>query len=280
MSQRAPISVVINTLNEERNLPYALRSVVGWVDEVIVCDMHSDDRTQSIARELGAKVVLHERMGFADPARAYAISQARNEWVLILDADELIPRPLSETIVAAVAAGAADVFRIPRLNYLLGAALRTLGWGPDADAQLRLFKKSAVRVTPDIHDFFHVQPGAREQRLRYAEGQAIVHFNYIDLSHFIEKLNRYASIEAKQAFARGERPSFGKAIVSSAREWATRYFRHGGTREGWRGLYLTAMMSMYRFAIQGKLTELETGNDEASVRQRYRDEAERFLREY
>lgn len=277
---RVPLSVVINTLNEERNLPFALRSVHSWADEIVVCDMHSEDRTVEIAREFGATVCFHERMGFADPARAYAIGQARHDWVLVLDADELIPRPLSETIARLVQDDRGDVFRIPRLNYLLGAPLKNLGWGPDVDAQLRLFKKSAVRITPDIHDFFHVQPGSREQRLRYSEGEAIVHFNYVDLSHFIEKLNRYASIEAKQAFERGERASFPRALLLAVREWGSRYVRSGGRREGWRGLYLTAMMSMYRLAIQGKLKELETGNDAVSVKRRYVDEAERYLADY
>lgn len=280
MTARVPVSVVINTLNEERNLPLALRSVHSWADEIVVCDMHSEDRTVSIAQEYGAKVCLHERMGFADPARAYAIAQARHDWVLVLDADELIPKAMSEVIARLVKENSADVYRIPRLNYLLGAPLQRLGWGPDQDAQLRLFKKSAVDVTPDIHKFFHVHPGAREQRLKYREGEAIVHFNYIDLSHFIEKLNRYATIEAKQAFARGEKASVVKALSGSLREWASRYLRNGGPREGWRGLYLTAMMSMYRVAIQGKLTEFETGNDEAAVKLRYAAEAERYLDEY
>jgi glycosyltransferase involved in cell wall biosynthesis len=277
---RVPVSVVINTLNEEKNLPFALRSVRAWADEIVVCDMHSEDRTVELARAAGAVVCFHERMGFADPARAYAIAQARHDWVLVLDADELIPLPLAERVAQLIAADDADVFRLPRLNYLLGAPLRHLGWGPDQDAQLRLFKKSAIDVTPDIHDFFHVRPGARLRQLPYRDGEAIVHFNYVDLSHFIEKLNRYASIEARQARARGERASFSRALRGSAREWLSRYVRNGGTREGWRGLYLTAMMSMYRFAIQGKLKELETGNDEAAVKRRYVEEAERYLAAY
>lgn len=280
MTLRPPISVVINTLNEERNLPFALRSVRSWADEIVVCDMHSDDKTVEIARAHGAMVCFHERMGFADPARAFAIGQTRHEWVFVLDADELVPRQLAQALPGLITGGTADVFRVPRLNYLLGAPLQHLGWGPDQDAQLRLFKKSAVSITPDIHHFFHVKQGARERRLRSADVGAIVHFNYIDLTHFIEKLNRYASIEARQAFARGERASFRKALVASAREWLSRYFKNGGHREGWRGLYLTAMMSMYRFAIHGKLTELETGNSEAEVRRRYQAEAERYLAEY
>lgn len=279
-AERVPVSVVVNTLNEERNLPFALRSVQPWADELVVCDMHSDDKTVEIAKSFGAKVCFHERVGFADPARAYAISQARNEWVLVLDADELVPQPLAEEIGRLISADRCPAYRLPRLNYLLGAQVRHLGWGPDQDTQLRLFKKSAVRITPDIHNFFNPLPGVQVEWIKYREGVALVHFNYIDLTQFIEKLNRYAAIEAKQAFARGERASFTRGVWLAGREWLSRYFRHGGTREGWRGLYLTAMMSMYRLAIAGKLTELQTGNDHDSVRARYREEAERFLKSY
>lgn len=279
-SASVPVSVVINTLNEERNLPFALRSVAGWAQEIVVCDMHSGDRTVEIAQAYGAKVCTFERMGFADPARAFAIGQAGCEWVLVLDADELIPEPLSQDVAALVASGGADAYRLPRLNYLLGVPLEQLGWGPDRDAQLRLFKKSAVDVTSQIHSFFHPKPGARVETRRYAPGHAIVHFNYVDLSHFIEKLNRYASIEAQQAFARGERASFRKAVVSAGREWAARWVRNQGWRAGWRGVYLTAMMSMYRLATYGKLTELQTGNSHDEVLARYRDEAERLLSSY
>ncbi len=280
MPPRVPISVVINTLDEEKNLPFALRSVQPWADEIIVCDMHSGDRTVEIAESFGAKVCFFERVGFADPARAFAIGQAKHEWVFVLDADELVPRPLSEDIARLVSVGDADVYRVPRLNFLLGVPMEHLGWGPDRDAQLRLFKKSAVEVTSQIHDFFHVRPGARVKKLPYSEGHAIVHFNYVDLTHFIEKLNRYASIEATQALERGERATFGRALMAASREWVGRYFRNGGYRAGWRGLYLTAMMSMYRLAMYGKLTELQTGNAAQAVLKRYHAEAEQYLVQY
>src|SRR5450759_1251360 len=90
------ISAVINTLNEERNLPFALRSVQDWVDEIVVVDMHSEDATRDIAKQYGARVFLHERLGYADPARAFALEQAVGDWILLIDADELIPAPLSE----------------------------------------------------------------------------------------------------------------------------------------------------------------------------------------
>lgn len=280
MSARVPVSVVINTLNEEKNLPFALRSVAPWAAEIVVCDMHSDDRTVEIAEAFGARVCTFERVGFADPARAFAIGQATYDWVFVLDADELVPKPLSEDIARLVASNQADIYRFPRLNYLLGVQMEHLGWGPDGDNQLRLFRRSAVDVTSQVHRFFQPRPGARVVTLKYSEGHGIVHFNYVDLNHFIEKLNRYATIEAEQAFARGERATFRLALRKAGREWVSRYLRNGGLRAGWRGLYLTSMMSMYRLAMYGKLTELQTGSDAKAVLAHYGEEAERFLSAY
>src|ERR1035437_3052148 len=82
------ISLVVNTLNEELNIRECIESAKYLVDEIIVCDMHSEDKTVEIAKSLNAKVFYHEKMGYADPARYYAISQATCEWVLVLDADE------------------------------------------------------------------------------------------------------------------------------------------------------------------------------------------------
>ncbi|MGH9356058.1 MAG: glycosyltransferase family 2 protein, partial [Terriglobia bacterium] len=128
------ISVVINTFNEEKNLPYALRSVQTWADEIIVVDMHSEDRTVEIARQFGAKVYFHERMGFVEPARAFAIGQASGDWIMVLDADEIVPEPLSRKLIE-IAHGdeGVDAARLPWVNYLLGAAIRHTGWGPSQD---------------------------------------------------------------------------------------------------------------------------------------------------
>lgn len=118
------ISAAINTYNEERDLPFALRSISSWVDEIIVVDMHSTDRTREIAKEFGAKVFLHENVGFADPARAFALSKCKGEWILILDADEMIPKPLSDWLLNAAENNRGDVFRISRENYFFGEIMR------------------------------------------------------------------------------------------------------------------------------------------------------------
>lgn len=90
------ISVVINTFNSERFLDACLKSVATF-DEIVLCDMHSTDQTCAIAEKYGCRIVYHERTGFVEPARNYAIAQASNEWVLVLDSDEVVPVPYANT---------------------------------------------------------------------------------------------------------------------------------------------------------------------------------------
>jgi len=274
------ISAVINALNEEKNLPLALRSVQPWVDEIVVVDMHSDDRTVDIAREFGAKVFFHERVGFADPARAFALEQASGNWILMLDADEVVPLPLSKTLLSIACSDSADVVRIPWLNYLLGAPLMHTYWGPDQDTHLRFFKKHHVRATSMVHNHLHLVLGSRVLKLRFEPGLAIVHFNYLNSQHFIEKLNRYTSIEAKQAFERGERITPVGALLKAAKEFGGRYIKGRGFQDGWRGFYLSLFMSFYRIVTAAKLKELSSVGTTIDVQGVYSREANRILAEY
>lgn len=277
---RPRISVVINTLNEERNLPYALRSVRPWADEIIVVDMHSDDRTVEIAREYGAKVYFHERISAFDGARAFAIAQATGNWVFLLDADEMIPRSLSKRLLQIASADATDVVILPRLNYLLGSPLRHTGWGPYQDRHPRFFRKDRVDLSPRIHAFIRPVSGARTTLLPNDERLAFHHFNYLDCAHFLEKLNRYTTIEAEQALARGERSGVAKTALRALCEFMYRYLYKGGYLDGWRGFYLSGFMAMYGFATSAKLQELRSGGDRSKVIEKYRNYAEELIDGY
>jgi glycosyltransferase involved in cell wall biosynthesis len=274
------LSVVINTLNEEHNLPYALRSVRSWTDEIVVVDMHSEDRTTETAREYGARVFFHERVSAFDAARAFAIAQATGEWILLLDADEVVPEPLSRRLLEIAANDEADVVIIPWSNYLLGAPLMHTGWGPKEDKHARFFKPGMLQSSAKIHDFSRPSPGARVMELAYQPGLAMVHFNYLDAAQFLEKLNRYTTIEARQAFERGERASAQRALYSAAREFVWRYLRMKGYRDGWRGLYLSGLMATYRWATYAKLQELESVGSREAVREVYGRKSERILEGY
>jgi len=277
---KARISVVINTFNEEKNLPYSLRSVRPWADEIIVVDMHSEDSTVEIARKFGAKVFLHERVGYADPARAYAVANATAEWILMLDADEVVPAPLSCHLKRIADDDRADIVMIPWLNYLLGAPLLHSGWGPEQDKQFRFFKRGMVEFTPKVHHVSKIVPGARVLQLAYQPGMAVVHLNYVDAWQFIEKLNRYTTIEAQQASERGEQASAWRALYWAIREFLSRYLLKQGYRDGWRGFYLSGLMAMYRWVTYAKLQELKSTGGHRATLESYKHEAEQVIASY
>lgn len=274
------ISVVINTLNEEKNLPFALRSVVPWADEIVVVDMHSQDNTVQIARQYGARVCLHDGPGFNYAPREFAVAQANCEWVFVLDADEVVPQPLSEDLRRIVRGKEADVAMIPHRNFIMGAALKGTGWGPNQDYHARLFRKEKIRASSIAHQDFVPVEGARIFRLAYNGKNAIVHFNYLDSAHFIRKLNQYTSIEALQSLERKRRAGSLKGLLYAAKEFLGRYLKKGGYRDGWRGFYLACFMAFYRLATFAKLKELGSVGNAESVEKRYREAAERVISEY
>src|ERR1043166_1643983 len=104
------ISVVVNTLNEEKNLPACLESV-RWASDIVVVDMHSNDRTAEIATKAGCRVFQFERTGYVEPARNFAIAQAKHPWVLVLDADERVSPGLATWITEKLPSQSADAFR-------------------------------------------------------------------------------------------------------------------------------------------------------------------------
>jgi glycosyltransferase involved in cell wall biosynthesis len=274
------ISVVINTLNEEQNLSYVLRSVRSWVDEIVIVDMHSDDRTVEIAESFGARVYSHERMGFADPARAFAISQCTGDWILILDADELVPAPTSRTLQNLARGGDYDVIKIPWLNYISGSPLMHTGWGPSQEKHYRFFRKGFLEATAEVHRFLQPSPTARVLELPYRPEHVIVHFNCRDVAEFIDKLNRYTTIEATQALERGERSSPARALFQAMKTFLGRYIYPKGYRDGWRGWYFSLFMAFYRLMIHAKMEELRRIGTGEAIDAHYREEAERLLAVY
>lgn len=262
------ISVVINTLNEEANIANALRSVCTWADELVVVDMHSTDRTCTIAKDLGAKVYDYKRVGYVEPARAYAVAQTTNDWVLILDADEMVVPSLSQALRRIAADDEADVVVIPRLNYDLGTPMMHSGSGPDQDKQTRFFKKGYLEISDQIHSGLNPKEGARVLKLRFSEGGYLAHFGILDLTAYLEKMVRYTGVEATQKFMRGQRSSTLKMLWSTVKVFGSRYVLYAGFMDGWRGFYRALFLVVYRVATHAKLMQLEHAGDERVVRQR------------
>lgn len=246
------ISVVINTFNEERNIARAIKSV-GWVEEIIVCDMYSQDKTAEIAKKLGAKVVFHKREGFVEPARSFAISKASEDWILILDADEQLPESLTKRLQELIQRGIkSDFVEIPRKNIIFGKWMKASFWWPDY--QVRFFKKGSVVWSNKIHS----KPKTQGQGLQLPaeEKWAIMHHNYQTVGQFIERMNRYTTIEAEQLIKEGYKFDWRDLFNKPTSEFLSRFFANKGYEDGLHGLALSFLQAVSFLTVYLKVWEL------------------------
>jgi len=247
------ISVVINTLNEEKNLSEALASVEDLADEVVVCDMYSDDETVAIARRAGAKVYEHKRMGYVEPARNYAIEKASGDWVLILDADERISQTLSDRLKRiSTDEKSADYYAIPRKNIIFGKWIKHARWWPDYN--IRFFKKGHVAWSEIIHSI-PVTYG-KGADLESLEVNAILHLNYSSIEQYIDRLNRYTTHQTAVLSNKGYKFKWQDLIKEPVQEFVSRYFQGEGYKDGIHGLALSLLQAFSELVLYLKVWQV------------------------
>lgn len=254
------ISVVINTLNEEVNLPRALTSAKDFADEIIVCDMYSDDQTAKIAEKFGAKVYLHRRTDFVEPARNFAISKATGDWIFVLDADEEIPPSLAESLLTSIKDDSISAIYCPRKNIIFNKWIKNARWWPDY--LLRFFKKGKVKWSDKIHSEPNVE--GVKIKLLAEESKAIVHYHYTSLDQYLARLIRYTRIQAQELIDSGYQFFWRDLARKPLSEFLSRFFAGEGYKDGIHGLVLSFLQAISEFIVyarvweQGKYPEKET----------------------
>lgn len=247
------ISVVINTLNEEKNIEQAVKSV-EWADEIIVCDMYSDDKTVKIAKDLGAKVVFYEKAGYVEPARNFAIFKATSEWILILDADEQILGSLADKLKEISSMmKQIDYVRVPRKNLIFNHFMKASMWWPDYN--IRFFKKGKVKWGREIHRPPEVLGQGLD--LPAEEKYAIVHHNYESVSQFLERMDRYTGVQAEELRKSGYKFVWTDILQKPLSEFLSRFFAGSGYKDGLHGLALSLLQAFSFMIVYLKLWEKE-----------------------
>lgn len=249
----AKISVVINTLNEEKNLPRVLASVKSLADEVVVCDMQSDDGTVEVAKGFGAKTFSHKRAGYVEPARNFAISKATGDWILILDADEEVGVDLVSAIKRVAAKPKADYYRIARKNIIFGKWLKHSRWWPDYN--IRFFKKGHVSWSEVIHKV--PTTVGRGENLPDRENMAIVHHNYGTVEQYLERMNKYTTAHAAIKVTEGYRFTWRDLINKPSAEFLSRYFFGRGYKDGLHGLAVSMLQAFSELVLYLKIWQAE-----------------------
>lgn len=246
-SGRLPITVLIPTYNEERNLPDCLASV-AWADEIFVVDSFSSDRTVEIATAAGARIVQHAYVNSA-AQKNWALPQCTHRWVLIVDADERVDAPLAAAIRALLAASGgppAAAYTIRRRTFAFGAEIRYSGW--QGDSVRRFFDRSRCRY-PDLEVHADLQV---DGPIALLDGR-LDHYTYRTFDEYFEKFRRYTTWSANDRWKRGDRASFltvvGKPLSRFLRAWVLRR----GFLDGTAGLIVCLLGAISAFTREAKL---------------------------
>ena len=268
------VDVLIQTFNEEENLPHTLASLDGWVNHVWVVDSGSSDATKEIAERHGATFRHHDWEGYARQKNwALDTLPFESEWVLILDADEAVSPELRDEIVGITSRPPEEVpeagFLINRIFIFTGTPIRHCGYFPSWN--LRLFKKDMARYEDRrVHE--HMICKGPVSRLKHL----LIHEDRRGLEHFFAKHNRYSTLEARELFEHREpwpgvsgfltdtvkRRRFLKSRVlpnvpvSWMWRFAYMYVLRGGVLDGAAGWRLSSLISAYELLIQSKYQEL------------------------
>lgn len=242
------LSVCIITLNEQDNLPRCLKSVEGLASQVVVVDSLSTDDTQRIAREAGAEVIERPFAGHVDQ-KQFALEQAREDWVLCLDADEWLDdelRAAVSAIVAGNASGSGNAYELNRRSHYLGAWIDHCGWSPEW--RLRLVRRGKARWTgTDPHDRLEAEGTSARLPGR------LNHRPYRDLADHLGTINRYTDIMVQRRLESDlATPLFALVLRPPAR-FLKMYVLRAGFLDGWRGFVASAMGAFYVFLKYAKL---------------------------
>lgn len=252
---KLPLSVYYITQNEEKRLPESLERVCDWVDEVIVVDSGSTDNTLAIAESFGARVVHRSWEGFACQ-KAYAASLCRNEWVLDLDADEV----LSEQLVANIKA----LFSAPLPEDVAGYRMRWVLCPPNPGHPfrhdktkkiLRLYNRSKAAIQPE--------KGSNDDRPKVVSGRVldlkgdVLHRTLVSLEQMERKYCQLSSEQARYLAAKGRKISSPRLFAEFPLKFLKYYLIHRQILNGWFGLSVSITAANRNFMRLAKAREIQ-----------------------
>lgn len=247
MQQKTPMSVVVIALNAASQIEACLKSV-AFADEIVVVDSGSRDDTREIALKYGARVLHQDWLGFGRQ-KQFAVEQASHDWVLCLDADERVGDPLRASIVEALQAPRFRAYRMPRCNRFMGRWLRHGEGYPDWS--LRLFDRRVANWSEDaVHEkVLTTSPlGSLQGDLRHESQES--------LAAYLEKQNRYTSLQAEELCRRGKQATFGRLVASPLLRFVKFYFLRLGFLDGVPGLVHISIGCFNSLVKYAKLHEL------------------------
>ncbi|MDZ4711548.1 MAG: glycosyltransferase family 2 protein [bacterium] len=244
------LSVITLTKNSERTIDKTLNSIYGWADEIIIIDSRSEDRTIEIAKKFGCKVFHKELQGFGEQ-KSYGVAQSSNDWVMIVDSDEVVTDELKNEISAKLVCTEPNGFNVPITLVFMGRVMR---YGREYKMpHLRLFnKKYGDYNSSKVHEDVELkgEAGSLENH--------ILHYSYADLNEYFKKFNHYTSLAAQDLKSKGRRTNTFEIAIRFPIQFFQTYFLHLNFLNGYPGFIWSLCSAFYPVIKLAKLKELTT----------------------
>jgi glycosyltransferase involved in cell wall biosynthesis len=245
------LSVVIITHNEEENIPRCIGSVKDLADEILVVDSFSADRTVEICNSKGCKVIPHQFEGYGQQ-KQFGVEQAGNDWVLSLDADEVVTDELKQEIRILMQNDAIlhGGYQIPFSLFYMGRILRYSGTGNEF--HLRLFNRTRGKFTiVKVHEGVEVNGS-----VGILKGK-IIHYSYRDLFHHLQKINTYSTQAAEENTTRGRKVSKAWIVFKFPVSFFIFYILKRGIFDGYPGFLWSFFSAFYGLMKMAKTIEIQ-----------------------
>lgn len=255
------LSVVIIAFNEERNIGRCIDSVSGIADEVLVVDSGSTDATKAICESKGARVIEHAFEGHIEQ-KNYAASQASNEWVLSLDADEALSDELRISILELLNDeagldqwGGVSGYSMNRLTNYCGHWVRHCGWYPDT--KLRLFSRSrGAWGGTNPHDKYELKD--KYAYVGHLKGD-ILHYSYYTVDEHYKQMKYFADIAAKANIAKGKKASSSNLVINPVAKFIRHYIIKLGFLDGKTGYTISRISAWGTYLKYYRMLEIQRG---------------------
>lgn len=246
------ISVAIAVFNEEKNIRKSLSSIAGWVDEIVVVDGSSTDKTVEIAKKYKAKIIITDNPPIFHINKQKAIDACSGDWILQLDADEVVSDELKNEILRVINHQPLTTnyqpingYWIPRKNFFLGKFLTKGGQYPDYT--LRLYKRGKEKLPcKSVHEQAEV-----DGKTGYL-ANPLLHYPYADFSEYLEHFSRYTDIFAQEYREKRLNISLISFIdymlIKPIHWFLLSFVRHKGFMDGFAG-FVFSFFSSLRFPV-------------------------------
>lgn len=233
------LSVVIITFNEERNLARCLDSIKDIADEIIVVDSNSVDNTAAIARSYNAKVINNEFIGYGEQ-KNFATWQASNNWILSLDADEMLTPELRNSILEIKKNPDFSAYQMPRLTNYCGKWIKYCGWYPDK--QTRLYDRSKGKwEEPKVHEYWRLDDEKEPMGLLKGD---LLHYSFRSINEHLKKIEKYSELAARESVENGKTATLFKIFFSPKWHFINEFIIQLGFLDGFYG-YTICRLSVY-----------------------------------